>query len=178
MPRLPRTTFAAPLVVTLAAVPGCVVAGGPAPAARGTAGTTTAVTNPPRPAPAPAPAPAPPHDRGDTTVAVDATPLRAGTPSDQVQQAPPPRRTTWTVYQRPSDQQCFAAFDVACSPKATCNPPPPRALDECPAGMTADQRLTIEETSPGVCALVFPKPAACGANPTCDPPRSRPIDCP
>ena len=39
-------------------------------------------------------------------------------------------------------------------------------------------RLTIEETSPGVCALVFPKPAACGANPTCDPPRSRPIDCP
>ncbi len=174
MSRKLRTNFAAPLVVTLAALPGCVVRSGPAPAARaGDGAPTTVVSNPPRVTDASAT-----HDRGETTVAPVATPPREGTPSDQVQQEPPPRLTTWTVYQSRTDQQCYAAIDVACSPKATCNPPPPRALDECPAGMTMDQPLKIQETSPGVCTLVFPKPAACGSNPTCDPPRSRPTACP
>lgn len=164
MSRKLRTNFAAPLVVTLAALPGCVVRSGPAPAARGADGAPpTVVSNPPR---------------ATDEVPPDATPPREGPPADQVQQAPPARLTTWTVYQSRTDQTCYAAIDVACSPKATCNPPPPRALDECPAGMTMDQRLTIQETSPGVCALVFPKPASCGSNPTCDPPRSRPIACP
>ena len=49
MSRKLRTNFAAPLVVTLAALPGCVVRSGPAPAARaGDGAPTTVVSNPPR----------------------------------------------------------------------------------------------------------------------------------
>ena len=63
MSRKPRTNFAAPLVVTLAALPGCVVRSGPAPAARGGDGApTTAVSNPPRVTDAP-PTPGRGHSR-------------------------------------------------------------------------------------------------------------------
>jgi len=48
----------------------------------------------------------------------------------------------------------------------------------CPADVSLDKPLTIEEQREDVCVLVFPTPDGCATNPACNPPRPRPIDCP
>lgn len=159
--RPPRTRFAAPLVITLAIAPACVVT--PAPPSN-----QPTPTNPPRPEPAPIDDPPPPEP----------DPTTPQPPEPEPEPTPTPSMTRWSVYQRKSDQRCYTAFIANCSPKATCNPPPPREMDACPEGITADARLTIEERTEGVCVLVFPTPESCAKNPACNPPRPRPIDCP
>ncbi|MEZ4402946.1 MAG: hypothetical protein R3B06_23190 [Kofleriaceae bacterium] len=178
MSRKVRTSFAAPLVLTLAVAPACVVRTGsaPPPTTGGPSGGTTTTTTPPGPIVAtnPPPVAAPPTQPDPGTAP------RMPQEQQTVQQGPTPVKplTTWTVYQNKTSGQCFAAIDVVCNPKATCNPPPPRALDACPVGMTADKPLKIEERAAGSCTLVFPVPTSCASNPACDPPRSRTVDCP
>lgn len=165
MSRSLRTRFAAPLVVTLAVAPACVVhsASAPPPAGPATAGPTTAdATAAPPTGPAPVEVP------------------REPAVTDQVR-PPPPTTTattlhTWTVFRNRTDQQCYASIDVTCSPKATCNPPPPRPMESCPTGMT-DQPVKIREQPGGTC-LLESSPPACAPNAPCNPPRPQPVDCP
>jgi len=152
-----RTRFAAPLVVTLAVAPACVVHRAPPPAGPATADATTPTAPP--------------------TTAPEVPREPAGT--DQVEAPPPPPTTklhTWTVFRNRTDQQCYASIDVTCSPKATCNPPPPRPMESCPPGMT-DQPVKIREQAAGTC-LLESSPPACAPGAPCNPPRPQPIDCP
>lgn len=148
MARLPRTTFAAPLVVTLAVAPACVIKSDSAP----------------RPAPPSNPPP----------VEVEPTPVEPTTPEPPTPE-PTDRLTTWTVYQRAGT--CMAAMDVQCDPRATCNPPPPQPLDACPPAMAADARVKIVETAPSVCEVQYPAPTGCDPR-LCNPPRPQAITCP
>ena len=170
--RRPRSSFAAPLVVTLALAPACLVT--PAPAGQPRTGTTT-ISNPPRPAPGTT-TPAPPKPQPP-----DQPPPRQTDPSTgAVQAGPNPTQTTlasWSVYQRP-DRSCYATQVTQCPPRpATCNPPPPLKMDGCPDGASASKAITIQELSPGEC-YVMHAAAACEPGMTCNPPRPTKIDCP
>jgi hypothetical protein len=156
MARSPRTTFTAPLVVTLAMTPACVVASRPPPPPPSTGSGPTEpappiVTNPPPPI-----EPAP----------VDPTPTPTQT-----------ELGSWTVFQNRNDKQCYAAIDVKCMPQATCNPPPPRIMEACPDGIADGASLKVKEWNPGQCFVVFPDPG-CPPNVACNPPRPQPIACP
>ncbi len=172
--RRPRSSFAAPLVVTLALAPACVIR--TAPVGQPRTGTTT-IANPPRPAtgtttPAPPPKPQPP----------DRPPPRQTDPStDVVQAAPNPTQTaltSWTVYKR-ADASCYAMQAMQCPPApATCNPPPPLKMSSCPAGASEKKSVNVKELAPGECYVVASGPASCPAGATCNPPRPVKIDCP
>lgn len=177
--KLPRRSFAAPLVVTLA-MPACFVSTGKAPPpSHGTSSDAPANdeprahVNPPRPVEHPGHAePAQPKD-----------PQPGNDTAQQTQQQTPPpaaRTRTWTVYVQASgkSQECFAAYDVECPPKgATCNPPPPIKLASCPSGITAAKPYKIREDAPDSCALYYPMPD-CPAGVACNPPRPQTVSCP
>jgi len=196
--RKPRSSFAAPLVVTLAVGPACVVTptptSSPQPQPVGSnvdrrthgpndgQGTTAPpiqpVVNPPRPdtatqTPPPAPPPATPPRQpspGGDQVVQHPTP----TPTQQ----PPARLRNWTVRFSNSDSKsCLAYVDVDCPPPsvATCNPPPPIKID-CPPHL-GKAGAKIEEQSPDACLVVYPTPT-CPPNVACNPPRPTKIDCP
>lgn len=162
--KLPRRSFAAPLVVTLA-MPACFVTSGkPAPAPPPSHGTANdeprAHVNPPRPQPE--------------------QPAQPDHPDQMQQQPAPAKLRTWTVYVTTSgkSQECFAAHDVECPPKgATCNPPPPIKLASCPSGITAAKPYKIREDAPDSCALYYPMPD-CPAGVACNPPRPQTVSCP
>lgn len=199
--RRPRSRFAAPLVLTLALAPACVIrtrTSTPPPGGRDATqgqsdGTVTPIVNPPRPLPGdgtaettpPPPAPTvgpianpPPPDRvGPPT---RTPPIKQTDPAiDVVQAGPNPQAapTTWHVSQR-ADKTCYAVLDVQCPPApATCNPPPALKLSSCPAGATTTTSLKVQETSPGECFVVYDAPA-CPATMACNPPRPAKTACP
>jgi hypothetical protein len=163
MSRKVRVSFAAPLVM-IAFGPACVV--------------HTASTPPP----------------DHTTIDGDGTGPRTGptptpdhaanpdNPSDTAQQGPNPTQQanlgTWNVTMSNSDHTCYAQIAVNCPPKgATCNPPPPRAMEACPSGMSMERPVRIVEETANQCAVYFPAPA-CPAGTMCNPPRPQKIDCP
>lgn len=181
--KLPRRSFAAPLVVTLA-MPACLVTSSkPAPAPvtsnTGNEGETSAHMNPPRTQPTEPAQPtqhpghgAPPQPRD---------PQPGNQVAQQTQQAPTEATLrTWTVYVQASGkgQECYASHDITCPPKgATCNPPPPTKLASCPSGITAERPLKIREDAANSCSLYYPMPA-CPANVACNPPRPQTVSCP
>lgn len=179
--KLPRRSFAAPLVVTLA-MPACLVTSGkPAPTPVVNNEEPRGHVNPPRQQPTDPAQPTQEHPGHGTT-----PPPRDPQPGNEVaqptQQAPveETKLRTWTVFVQTSgkSQECFAAYDVACPPKgATCNPPPPTKLASCPSGITAERPLKIRESEPNSCALYYPMPE-CPANMACNPPRPQTVSCP
>ena len=181
MSRKVRYHFAAPLVLTLAVAPACVVGSSPKPAPATTDPATTdpATTdpatnddqgfvhpNPPRPATKPA-------GSGEATL-----PNPPPDTAQETQQAPPARLGAWTIFQNQQDQQCYAQVKVDCPPKGpTCNPPPPQAMDTCPTGMAMDRPIQLYEASPGVCFLQPPIPP-CPREAKCKAPPPQKADCP
>ena len=172
MSRKIRYHFAAPLVMTLAVAPACVVRTAPPPPPSATddgAGSVQTISNPPPPGTGSA-LPPPVDDRA---------PFPGG-PPDTAQQTPatPPRLGAWTVFQNQRDHQCYVQITVDCPPKgATCNPPPPRVMDSCPTGMALDRPIQLYEQSPGVCFLQPPIPP-CPRNAKCKAPAPQKTDCP
>ena len=160
--RRPRTRFAAPLVMTLAAVPACSRATSTT-APQDARGSTT-------PAPPPEPvAPPTPVDQGGTGVGVV---------------TPPPtfQRTIWSVHLDASGKGCEAYSDVRCpAPPKSCNPPPPLKVDACPAevveALTAKANIRIEEVRPDECIVLYPMPT-CKPGWSCNPPPTPKINCP
>ena len=179
----PRSSFAAPLVVTLAVAPACIVQPAPSqprPTTQDGSGSgggpsepPVVMTNPPPPSTTPAQPP--------TTTT---PPIRQDNPGgDTVTQAPPttqqPERKLrdWNLVPQGDGKTCNAYIKVDCPPPtvATCNPPPPVQL-ECPANMQKTG-VKIEEQAPDACYVVYPTPA-CPKNVACNPPRPQKIDCP
>lgn len=195
--RRPRTRFAAPLVITLAVAPACVIrtrssvpppSGGQVEDHRGD-DTATPIANPPRPIDGngaagsstplvPVTDPPPPAVTQGTPTG-PTPPIKQTDPVlDTVQAGPSPSSatTTWRVVLG-SDRSCSAVMDVRCPPApATCNPPRPQAVT-CPEGITATSRVSIQELSPGSCYVVWPAPA-CPTGMACNPPRPQKTDCP
>ncbi len=199
-----RLSFSAPLVVTLAMAPGCVVTPVPAQPTQPAGNTVdrrthgpdqgqpaTTITNPPpvrtgqtEPTPPAAPPPTPPRQSNpggevaQPRPPVVTPPIRQGNPGGATaQQQPPttPKLRRWTLTVA-SDKSCYATpMDAAaCEPKATCNPPPPPRVG-CPANTAKGTR--IEEQSAGACFIVYPSPP-CPPGVACNPPRPQTIECP
>lgn len=196
--RSPRRTFAAPFVVTLAAVPACYVDSTTppprqpqpvvsAPQPEPDTGGETVMANPPRPTPAPEPTPAttPPTKAGGG--AVVQTGGTATTPASPAPSAPPTATTypfdqRWTVTK--SGTGCLAYAQVDCpkpakkgDPVPTCNPPPPMAI-ACPDGVTASASVTVVQYANQSECMVEPAPVKCPPNVMCNPPPPRKVACP
>lgn len=176
-----RSSFAAPLVLTLAVAPACVVRTSSQPPPNGSPGTGSARdndqvhthTNPPRP---------PVVTPGQTNPNPDPTP-KDPVVVDTVQQTPPPavELSSWTVFQNRKDRACYARLDVECpAPPATCNPPPARKLQACPDNFRVDptdRPVKIVERAKDDCYLQMPMPA-CPEGASCNPPPPQKTSCP
>ena len=200
--RRPRSSFAAPLVITLALAPACVVRTGhssaPPPTQRAHVedhrgdGTIT-IANPPRPVATTASAPPPSGPISPPPRGTDGTPTRTspgsgpisppprGTDGTPTQAGPNPTPTTtlasWMIYQR-ADKGCYAVRATECPPApATCNPPPPTEI-ACPRGATEKKPLQVKEAAGGECFIHFAMPACPKPPATCNPPRPVHTPCP
>jgi hypothetical protein len=162
--RIPRRTFAAPFVVTLAA--GCFVEKAPPPAQPPPSQPPppTVVSNPPRPQPDPDPKPNPNW------------PQNPPSPTDQ--SPPPKQRSEWTVTM--TGGKCTAAIKVDCPPVAMCNPPGPRPTDCLPymANMTEGVSLTVVQYPGAADCIIPPGPMHCPPKAACNPPPPRHVACP
>ena len=146
--RIPRRTFAAPFVVTLAA--GCFADKAPPPAQPPPSQPPPeVVANPPRPQPDPQP--------------VDQSPQ------------PEQKRLEWTVSM--TGGKCTAAIHVDCPPVATCNPPGPRPV-ECYPNMTEGVSLTVVQYPGAADCIIPPGPTHCPPKAACNPPPPRHVACP
>lgn len=194
-----RSQFAAPLVVTLAIAPACIIrtgsgSGAPPPGPRVTGddhrGDTppTPISNPPRPAPdtvdSTPPGGRPPHASSPgTATTADPGPTQTPPPrqtdgsTDVVQGPQPTELRYWTVHQR-ADKGCYAVHDTSCPPPpSTCNPPAPARMKACPDGITPKTPVKVQELSPDECYVMHAAPA-CPAGVSCNPPRPTKIECP
>lgn len=177
MSRKVRVSFAAPLVA-IAVGPACILHTSSTPPPTGTGSTTTAPPPGDGDAPARPPILNPPRPTDPSTTPTQAE--GAGTAGGAMQQTPPPvvQRPlgSWNLSMNQQDHTCYASVDVTCSPKATCNPPPPRKV-ACPSNMSMERGIRIVEEAPDACAVYYPTPA-CPPDMACNPPRPQKIDCP
>ncbi|MEO7093465.1 MAG: hypothetical protein ABI175_09455 [Polyangiales bacterium] len=160
-----RRTFATPFVVTLAAIPACVVQSAPP------------RSGPPvsQPAPQPSePAQPTPAQPTDTKVVAISNPPRPGT-----EQATPPKEEPakferhWTVMKL--DGKCLAYAQSSCPAGATCNPPPPSNYT-CTPDVTDGMKIVQWANTVG-CHVETPAPP-CPPKTMCNPPRPRAVPCP
>jgi hypothetical protein len=161
--RKPRRAFAVPLVMTVAAVPACVVTESK-PAQPRTGGTTTTTTANP---PGPHTNPPPPDTAKPDPTPIDPTPVQAEAPD---------YHRNWTVTMG-SDGACAAYMKVECKTGATCNPPPPQAI-ECPEGITAARPVDIFASAGSWDCYIKPPEVKCPEKATCNPPPPRKTACP
>ena len=176
--RLLRRTFASPFVITLAAIPACVVQsappsrGGPTPGPRqdgpresrpaeNTPAQTepTVVSNPPRPG---TEQPTPP-------------PRVISNPPGPKQDAPAQYERHWTVMK--IGDKCQAYTDTTCPRGATCNPPPPTDY-ACTPEVTATQPMKIVQWANTTGCHVETAAPPCPPKKMCEPPRPRAVTCP
>ncbi len=156
--RKPRRSFAAPLVITAAALPACIVTPGPTTSSPPPNVTTTDHRTPDQPPPGPNPSTS--HN----------PPMPNPNPA-------PSYERDWTVTVG-SDGVCHAAIKVSCpKPPATCNPPMPVQV-ACPDGMTAGQTMEIYAEANSWDCYIRPAPMACPHNATCNPPMPARTACP
>ena len=162
--RKPRRAFAVPLVMTVAALPACIVESKPAqPTTGGTASGDTR-TPPPRHE-------NPPRPQTDPKQ-VEPTPIE---PLPAQTEAPAYHRN-WTVMQQ-KDGTCQAYLAVECKKGATCNPPPPQPI-ECPSGITAARPVDIFASAGSWDCYIKPPEVTCPEKATCNPPPPRKTACP
>jgi hypothetical protein len=171
--RIPRRTFATPLIA-LAAVPSCFVSSStppsqpvsqaapgqpvqsdPAPNTPPPSQSPVIVANPPRPRPQPDPEPPPAPPVTD--------------PADTKQQ--PPANKRWTVFKTSSG--CEAAIETSCPKGAMCNPPPPMKY-ACPDNV----KLPAKIVTFGDGCAIEPEPTHCPPKAACNPPPPRKVACP
>jgi hypothetical protein len=168
-----RRTFAAPFVVTLAAMPAC----GPKP------------LNPPEPHENPPPPAAKP------TEPVVAAPDPAPAPSEPVDSKGSPKKEPaqyerrWTVMrnmkQDAKPTECRAFIEVSCpksepgKPMPTCNPPPPIPYT-CPDNFPTDKGATLKIVLRAGATECFVDhgPMNCPQGAKCNPPPPRKLACP
>ena len=167
--RIPRRTFAAPFVITLAA--GCYTQAPPPaqpPPANPPPPTQPdpVVANPPRPEPDPGPTQSPPMN----------PPAPQRPPMNPP--APQTNAAEWTVTKQGAI--CTAAIKVTCPPAAMCNPPGPHPVDCLPymADMADGATLTVIRNAGAIDCIIPPPPTHCPPKAACNPPPPRHVDCP
>lgn len=168
-----RRTFASSVVVTLAAIPACVVQTAPPP--RG--GPPVAQPGPRGSDPGPQPTETTPTQSQPTVVA---NPPRPGMEPTTPPTTPPPAEPAkyerhWTVTRQ--GDKCMAYTDVSCPKNATCNPPPPTAYT-CTAEITATKPMKIVQWANTVGCHVEAEAPPCPPKTMCEPPRPRAVTCP
>jgi hypothetical protein len=163
--RKPRRAFAVPLVMTVAAMPACIVESKPAQPTTG--GTTTRDNRDNR-------TPAPRHENPPRPT----EPTTDPTPIDPVpaQTEAPAYHRNWTVTMQ-KDGTCEAYMAVECKKGATCNPPPPQPI-ECPSGITAARPVDIFASAGSWDCYIKPPESKCPEKATCNPPPPRKTACP
>jgi hypothetical protein len=176
--RRPRRAFAAPLVMTVAAIPACVVSQSDGPTTppphggaaesrdhRGEGGDAPdVVANPPRPV------------AGDARVRSDVAVTERLELAEEPGDPAPSYERNWTV-RIDAKGACLAYQDVQCPTGATCNPPPPQPV-ACPAGITVDRPVHIFAQAGSHDCYVMPAPVRCPERATCNPPPPRKTACP
>ena len=160
--RKPRRAFAVPLVMTVAALPACIVESKPAQPRTG--GTTSGDTR--TPAPRHENPPRPQTDPAQTTP-IEPVPAQTEAPG---------YHRNWTVMQN-DDGTCVAHLAVECKKGATCNPPPPQPI-ECPSGITAARPVDIFASAGSWDCYIKPPEVKCPEKATCNPPPPRKTACP
>ena len=182
--RTPRRSFAAPFVVTLAAVPACYVQSSPGPSGPPPQPPPTQTAEP-QPQPQQPPvivANPPPPQQPTTDPSIPPGPVRPPStpPRPDPRPTKPPVQTTdayWTVYKAQDGSGCMAAIKVECQPKATCNPPPPFKY-ACPENVTLDKPVTVVSQDGGATCFVQYDMPKCPPGVACNPPRPQPVACP
>lgn len=159
--RKPRRAFAVPLVMTVAAMPACIVTE-PKPAQPQTGGTTTRDHRPPPPT----------RHENPPPPSTDPTPID---PVPAQVEAPDYHRN-WTVSLQ-KDGTCEAYMAVECKKGATCNPPPPQPI-ACPEGITAARPVDIFASAGSWDCYIKPPESKCPEKATCNPPPPRKTACP
>ena len=171
--RTPRRAFAAPLVMTIAALPACVVASSkpgtgnqPEPHVRdhraGADGDKTATKtheNPPRPTSV------------DHTQTAD-----PGTTTKTPESTAPDHDRSWTVSMA-KDGTCSAMGETSCPANAKCNPPPPTVV-ACPSNVTVDKPVKVWASAGSNDCYVNLDAGKCPAKATCNPPPPQKTACP
>lgn len=139
------------------------------------------VVNPPRPGtpatsePPPDPTRPDPRPSGPPTQPKPPVIANPPVPNDPRTQTSPQQTSVsqWTVFK--NNDGCMAAIKVECTPKATCNPPPPFKV-ACYDNVNLDQPVTVTSSDGGTtCFVDAPK---CPRNAKCTPTRPQQVTCP
>jgi hypothetical protein len=130
--------------------------------------------NPPRPGTTD-PKPTRPEPRPSAPPTQPKPPVIANppVPNDPRTQTSPQQTSVsqWTVFKQ--NDGCMAAIKVECTPKATCNPPPPFKV-ACYDNVNLDKPVTVTSNDGGTtCFVDTPK---CPRNAKCKPPQQ--VTCP
>ncbi len=192
--RKPRRVFAAPLVLTVAALPACFVSSDPKPAQPVTrdhrAGDTQTadtrdgtrdhtdepgviVANPPPPDGGPVATDDPKGPKLPDPKTPD--PKDPGT-TDQTPATAPTYPRSWTVSLQ-KDGTCTAFLHVDCKKGQTCNPPPPQPTP-CPSGITIDRPINVHAAANSTVCYIDPPESKCPTGATCNPPPPKKVSCP
>jgi hypothetical protein len=137
------------------------------------------IVNPPRPGttdptrPEPRPS-GPPTQPKPPVIANPPVPNDPRTQTSPQQTSPQQTSVSqWTVFKQ--NDGCMAAIKVECTPKATCNPPPPFKI-ACYENVNLDKPVTVTSNDGGTtCFVDAPK---CPRNAKCTPTRPQQVTCP
>lgn len=186
--RAPRRSFAAPFVLTLAAVPACTVSSGPPsgpppqqPATQQPVAQTP--TQPPPTQPQPTWNPPPPSQPEPQAPPQPEPPVVANPPrptgNDTATTPEPSTKTVthWHVEMDASTKQCTATLKLDCPMNAKCKMPP-RNPYACPAGWDGVGQVTVTRfANTTECVLEAPIPK-CPPNAKCKRPAGTKVPCP
>jgi hypothetical protein len=170
MARLPRRTFAAPFVVTLAACSGTHTNNPPGP-------------RPPEPPPAstePAPSTDPGSPGAPASEPSAGPPIHRNPPPPQPKPKPAEYEQHWYVTN--VNGKCSAMPRVDCpkaepgKPQMTCNPPPPIAY-ACPPNAPSENFNIALYKGATNCVIEVPPPK-CPQGAACNPPAPQNVPCP
>ncbi|MFN0246514.1 MAG: hypothetical protein ACKV2T_06375 [Kofleriaceae bacterium] len=196
-----RRSFATPFVLTLAAVPACVVsspppsspqttrsgpahdepdhANPPAPQPETQTAPTqappTVVANPPRPQEAPANTRV--NDQVKNTANTSSTTVAQTEPAITDKASAPKARgyREWSVTK--ANGTCKSMVKVSCPEGAICNPPPP-AKYECPKFMADNDKIAVIQRTEKAECYVDHGDFTCPPAASCNPPRPQQLTCP
>ncbi len=172
--RVPRSRFASPFVITLAATPACVVSTGDSPSTDPptTTATPTADAHPQSDPPASDPPVSDPRPRD---------PGSGAEPTTTVAETKPQR---WSLLAQ--GDQCVTQLVISCEqkpgdPPRSCNPPPPQTYP-CPtyndgSKIQVGTGATIHSDGQGHCSF-RPPMGKCPQGAMCNPPPPREVPCP
>lgn len=159
MSRSPRRSFAAPLILSVAAIPACVV-----------------TSNKPANDPKTGETPEQRDHRGTGDDAGDGTKVIMNPPRPEAPQVYE-QDQSWSVRME-SDGSCKAYGSVDCPEASKCNPPRPSVVT-CPEGISEGEAMDMWVSAGSTdCYVSFGGSSSCPKGATCNPPPPQKAECP